>query len=73
MTNQEKESFGERNSRFWRNLHAGLGGLALIGSAVVVAPVAVAGLETFAAWEGLHAGFWEGARRHFAKKRAARA
>ena len=69
----EKTGVGERGSRFLRNVHAAIGGVALIGASVIVAPVVVAGLTTVAAWEGVHSAGWEAARRHFAKKNQAKA
>lgn len=60
---------GERSSRFFRNVHFALGGIALVGASVVAVPVVAAGMNTFAAWEGVHGAAWEGARRHFQKKR----
>lgn len=72
MSSQEKEGFGERNSRFWRNVHW-VGAAALLGASVIATPVAAGLFETGAAWEGVHGGIWEGLRRHFRRKRETKA
>lgn len=64
----EKPKFSEKGSEALRNIHWALGGAALALS-VVAAPVVAAGLTAFGAWQGVHGAAWEGARRHFVKRR----
>jgi hypothetical protein len=64
---EDKEGGLERTSRFFRNAHL-LGTAALVGAAVVLPPLA-APLEAVAAFEGLHAGAWEVARRASKRRR----
>ncbi len=62
-----KEGKAERASRFFRNVHA-LGAVAFVGAGIALMPLAPI-FETVAAIEAVHAGGWEVARHHFAKRR----
>ena len=59
----------ERSAGWLRNLHLGIGGIALVGA--FAAPVYEAFLFNLAVFESAHAALWEGIRR-VAKKRSAK-
>jgi hypothetical protein len=63
----DKEGKAEHASRFLRNAHY-LGAAALLGASVVLAPAAAV-LQAGAAFEAVHGGAWDVARRHLKKKR----